>query len=246
MIHHAPDGVIANGAREPASRRPGREKPTLPLAILIFAGKDATAEFDMIHHAPAVIGTLGDGGEDDDEEDDSSEGGYTMEEVAKHNKKGELAILTIAGKDATTEFDTIYPPDVVEKYGPDAIIGFVVSGKAKGAARSALPVATDKGDPVANLEARGDWRMEAFDDTPGVLLVNVRSLPVLFHCGACRRESAHVQGTRRLQRVRLFLLCLHCTGLRFQANIVEECVLLSALLHIFEGLKRTRDQKLSS
>ena len=31
-----------------------------------------------------------------------------------------------------------------------------------------------------------------------------------------------------------------------QANIVEECVLLSALLHIFAGLKRTRDQKLSS
>ena len=45
-------------------------------AILTPAGKDATAEFDMIHHptwlkkyAPdAVIGTLGDGGEDDDDE----------------------------------------------------------------------------------------------------------------------------------------------------------------------------------
>ena len=94
MIHHAPDAVIANAVREPAPRRPSREKPTLPLEISIFAGKDATAEFDMIHHAPAVIGTLGDGGEDDDEEDDFPEGGYTMEEVAKHNKKGELAILT--------------------------------------------------------------------------------------------------------------------------------------------------------
>ena len=36
-------------------------------------------------------------------------------------------------------------------------------------------MATDKGDAVANLEVWGDWRMEAFDDTPGVLLVNVRS-----------------------------------------------------------------------
>ena len=37
-----------------------------------------------------------------------------------------------------------------------------------------------------------------------------------------------------------------CTGLGFQANVVEEYVPLSALQHIFAGLKRTRDQKLSS
>ena len=43
-----------------------------------------------------------------------------------------------------------------------------------------------------------------------------------------------------------FYVRLYCTGLEFQANIVEECVLLSALLHIFAGLKRTWDQKLSS
>ena len=116
-------------------------------AILTPAGKDAAVEFDRIHppdvvkkYTPdAVIGTLGDGGEDDDdEEDDSSEGARTMEEVAKHNKKGdvwvvlnggvlnvsnflsrhpggELAILTFAGKDATAEFDMIHQPDVVEK-----------------------------------------------------------------------------------------------------------------------------------
>ena len=39
---------------------------------------------------------------------------------------------------------------------------------------------------------------------------------------------------------------VYSTGLGFQANIVEECVLLSALLHIFAGLKKTWDQKLSS
>ena len=134
------------------SQHPGSE-----LANLTFAGKDATAEFDMIHpldvvekYAPdAVIGTLGDSREDDDDEE-----GYIMEEVAKHNKKGdvwvvlngrvlnvskflsqhpdgELAVLTFAGKDATAEFDTIHPLDVVEKYAPDAITGVVGNGKAK-------------------------------------------------------------------------------------------------------------------
>ena len=56
--------------------------------------EDTNAEFDMNHppdviekYAPdAIIGTLGEGGEDDDEKGDSLEGGYTMEEVAKHNK----------------------------------------------------------------------------------------------------------------------------------------------------------------
>ena len=57
------------------SQHPGGE-----LAILTLTGKDATAEFDMIHPpdvvkkyaAAAVIGTLGDGGEDEDDEDDDS------------------------------------------------------------------------------------------------------------------------------------------------------------------------------
>merc|ERR1719242_42492 len=84
-----------------------------------------------------------------------SAGGITMEEVAKHTTKGdcwvvlhdrvlnvtkflpdhpggELAILTFAGKDATKEFDMIHPPDVIEKYAPDAIIGEVGSGGGGG------------------------------------------------------------------------------------------------------------------
>jgi len=79
--------------------------------------------------------------------------GYTMEEVAKHKVKGdcwvvlhgrvlnvtdflkdhpggELAILTFGGKDATEEFDMIHPPDVVQKYAPDAVIGKLGAGKA--------------------------------------------------------------------------------------------------------------------
>ena len=100
-----------------------------------------------------------------------------MEEVAKHNKKGDvwvvldghllfqisclsipaqLAILTFAGKDAAAEFDMTHPRDLVEKYLSDPVIGVVGSGKAE--------------------MVRG----AAFDDEPGVLLVNVRS-----HGDAC-------------------------------------------------------------
>merc|ERR1712146_718978 len=41
---------------------------------------------------------------------------------------GELAILTFAGKDATEEFDMIHPPDVIEKYASDAVIGMLGEG----------------------------------------------------------------------------------------------------------------------
>merc|ERR1719336_2454042 len=82
-------------------------------------------------------------------------GGYTMDEVKKHTTKsdcwvvlhgdvlnvtnflpnhpgGELAILTFAGKDASAEFDMIHPPDVIEKYAPDAVIGQLGGGSGGG------------------------------------------------------------------------------------------------------------------
>ena len=77
---------------------------------------------------------------------------------------------------STSEFEMIHLPDVIRKYAPEAVICVVGSGKAKkvkGTGKSA-PVATDKGDAVANLEAWRDWRMEAFEDTPRAPLVNVR------------------------------------------------------------------------
>merc|ERR1711972_904087 len=68
------------------SQHPGGE-----LAILTFAGKDATAEFDMIHppdvigkYAPdACIGKLGEGGGDEEEEEEAdAEAGGAGPEVA--------------------------------------------------------------------------------------------------------------------------------------------------------------------
>ncbi|KAA1476810.1 Flavocytochrome c [Dentipellis sp. KUC8613] len=73
---------------------------------------------------------------------------YTLEEVAKHNKKddvwvivdgqvldvtsflpdhpgGEKAILLYAGRDATEEFNMLHDPKVIPRYAPDAVIGTV-------------------------------------------------------------------------------------------------------------------------
>jgi len=86
------------------SQHPGGE-----LAILTFAGKDATEEFNMIHppdvigkYAPdAVIGVVGEGGaaDDDSDDDDEEEGGdgYSMDEVAKHVTKGDCWVV-VAGQ----------------------------------------------------------------------------------------------------------------------------------------------------
>ncbi|KAF8995478.1 fumarate reductase [Cyathus striatus] len=73
---------------------------------------------------------------------------YTMEEVAKHNRKddiwvvvdgqvldvtnflpdhpgGEKAILLYAGRDATEEFNMLHDAKVIPRYAPDAVIGKV-------------------------------------------------------------------------------------------------------------------------
>merc|ERR1712039_696007 len=82
------------------SQHPGGE-----LAILTFAGKDATAEFDMIHppdvvgkYAPdAIIGKVGEGGGGDDEEedDDAAEGAAKGGDVEKGNLSRSKSIRTV-------------------------------------------------------------------------------------------------------------------------------------------------------
>jgi predicted heme/steroid binding protein len=87
-------------------------------------------------------------------------GGYTMADVEKHNTEqdcwvvvngqvldttkflpdhpgGVLAIVTFAGKDATEEFNMVHPPDVIQKYFPEGIIGKLVEGGAEEAAPAA-------------------------------------------------------------------------------------------------------------
>merc|ERR1712013_632581 len=61
---------------------------------------------------------------------------------------GELAILTFAGKDATEEFNMIHPPDVIEKYAPDVVIGVLGAGDDGDAEASAAPAAAGAAAPL--------------------------------------------------------------------------------------------------
>merc|ERR1719265_2497781 len=199
-------------------------------------------------------------------------GGLTMEEVAKHNKKGdcwvvlsrrvlnvnkflpehpggELAILTFAGKDATEEFDMIHPPDVIDKYAPDAVIGAVGAAKpkkekkgkkSKGAAGGAAPAVVDKGGMVANFQAWGhdgvseNWRFAAYDDTPGVFLINLKAyfhaawaliLAILYEVGATifTAKNIKITGDRK--------------GLTRSAILLILFIVIHAVcnLHVFMG-----------
>ena len=63
---------------------------------------------------------------------------------------GESAILTVAGKDAFSEFDMIHLLDVIENYAPDAVIGVIglavtASIPAAGVSAAALVAASASG-----------------------------------------------------------------------------------------------------
>merc|ERR1712012_1268643 len=84
------------------------EHPGGELAILTFAGRDASEEFNMIHppdvipkYAPdAVIGLLGQGGGGaigGGGDGGGGDGGITMEEVAKHTSKSDCWVV-VAGQ----------------------------------------------------------------------------------------------------------------------------------------------------
>merc|ERR1712061_825087 len=102
------------------------EHPGGELAILTFAGKDASEEFNMIHppdvipkYAPdAVIGTLGGaGGGDEDSDEDSSDDedagaggdGYSLEEVAKHVTKTDCWVVVNGEVRDVTSFLSEHP-----------------------------------------------------------------------------------------------------------------------------------------
>ena len=106
-------------------------------------------------------------------------GQYAIEEVQKHNRKGdcwivvngkildvskfskdhpggEMAILTMAGKDASAEFNMIHPPDVIEKYAPYTYIADLWIPKPKVVVKSEPTIPSISLAEVAKHTTKGD------------------------------------------------------------------------------------------
>jgi len=158
---------------------------------------------------------------------------------------------------------------------------------APGKAKLAKLVTQDVGDKIANHMAWGDdnghnWRIEAMDDNPGVLLVPVWAYimaawalvkvmlweicATIFTTKNFKVTGDRVGLTRSAILLVLFIVIhavgnlhvflgpddfngygyfyvrLYWTGFGLPANIVEEYVLLSILLHVLVGLKRSFDK----
>jgi len=119
-------------------------------AILMYAGKDATKEFQMLHTKNILkkyatnlfLGVVA-------ESATATTPALTAAEVAKHKTKddcwviiagkvydvttflsdhpgGKRAIMMYAGKDATKEFKMLHNKNILKKYGTDLLLGPLV------------------------------------------------------------------------------------------------------------------------
>merc|ERR1712000_456916 len=193
----------------------------------------------------------------------------------------------------------IHPPDVVGKYAPDSIIGVIGSapvaqlgGGGGGGVAPKAPARKDVGGEMSNHQAWGEvqgknygnWRVDGYDENPGVFIINVKSYVLAFlylwvaiiievlktifcnknfkitndRVGLTRSAlllilfivihavgNLHVfEGPDDFNGYGYFYVRLYWTGFGLPANIVEEYILLSAMLHVLVGLKRTWDGKL--
>jgi cytochrome b involved in lipid metabolism len=212
------------------SQHPGGE-----LAIITFAGKDATEEFNMIHppdvigkYAPdAIIGVVGSGG-----------GGHAVAAapaavVASKDKGDVLANHQAWGHlDGANNwrFESVDDnPGVflinVKAYWHATFYLFVAILYEVGAT-----IFTAKNIKISN-DRLGLTRS-------AILLI----LFIVIHAVG----NLHVfKGPDDFNGYGYFYVRLYWTGFGLPANVVEEYILLSVLLHVFVGLKRTWDMKLA-
>merc|ERR1711988_194674 len=206
------------------------EHPGGELAILTFAGKDATEEFDMIHppdvigkYAPdAVIGALGEGGGDGDEAAaaPAASGGAAAPLLSGGHKARDYSEYDKNKKARLQEYGKIEQPWV-------GALMYMVLGFMK----------------EIIFTIFGQKNITLTKDRVGL----TRSAMFLFVFIIIHAVgNLHVfLGPDDFNGYGYFYVRLYWSGFGLEANIVEEYVALCALLHVTVALKRTYDGSLS-
>jgi len=189
----------------------------------------------------------------------------------KDHPGGELAILTFAGKDATPEFDMIHPPDVIDKYlDPAARLGRIGGGGGGGGAAAGSGAAKSKDDAVVWGPFPHEEHASLMDAIYHMVASFLRELlftifstmPVKItgDRGSVTRSAFFLimfQVIHAVGNLHVFLgpddfngygyfyVRLYWTGFGLNANIVEEYLLLAAVMHVVVALRRTIDINLN-
>jgi len=211
------------------------DHPGGELAILTFAGKDATEEFNMIHppdvvgkYAPdAIIGVIGAG---------SGGGGeVAAAPAAKSSKdKGDFVANHHAwGDHAGANWR-------IESYDDNpGVLVIPIQAYIYAAYHLALAIIMEV---LKTIFVNKNFKIS--NDRVG--LTRSAILLILFMVIHAVGNLHVFLGPDDFNGYGYFYVRLYWTGFGLPANIVEEYILLSALLHVFVGLKRTWDIKLKN
>jgi len=213
------------------------EHPGGELAILTFAGKDATEEFNMIHppdvvgkYAPdAIIGVIGAGGGAAPVADAEAGGGAP---VKQGKDKGDFVANHHAwGTHGSTNWR-------IEAYDENPGV-LIIPFKAYFFAAYHLILAILI-EVLKTIFVNKNFKIS--NDRVG--LTRSAILLILFMVIHAVGNLHVFLGPDDFNGYGYFYVRLYWTGFGLPANIVEEYILLSALLHVFVALKRTWDLKL--
>merc|ERR1711988_1460852 len=212
------------------------EHPGGELAILTFAGKDATEEFNMIHppdvigkYAPdAIIGVVG---APKAKKAKSAKGGAAAAAPVRMDK-GDMVGNHHAWGDHNNKNWRI------EGYDDNPGV-FLINVKAYVFAAWYLMIAV-LFEVCATIFANKNFKIS--NDRMG--LTRSAILLILFIVIHAVGNLHVFMGPDDFNGYGYFYVRLYWTGFGVSANIVEEYIMLSILLHVFVGLKRTWDMKL--
>jgi hypothetical protein len=211
------------------------DHPGGELAILTFAGKDATEEFNMIHppdvipkYAPdAIIGAVGTGPAVGAAPAASGGGGG-----GRQQEKGSV----MANHQAWGNYEgTNWRQDLDDNPG---VMLINVQGYIMAAWNLIVAMLYEVCATVFSAK-----NLKLTNDRVGLTR---SAIFLIFFIVVHAVGNLHVfKGPDDFNGYGYFYVRLYWTGFGLPANIVEEYCLLSALLHVFVGLKRTYDMKLT-